>query len=134
MWVHVVCFFTSYLVALALEASRLFFRVPVRWFVMTGFAATGLTLHAIYLVHRAQTGTMPLSSWHDWYLIAAWVLAAGYLGLVASRPQTNVGLFILPVVLLATGVAWLFPVDAAFPQDRALRIWGMADGVMLLLG
>jgi hypothetical protein len=132
--IHVVCFFTSYAVALGLETSRLFFRMPVRHVVMVGFAAVGLLLQAIYLWHRAGTGTMPLSSWHDWYLIASWILAATYLGLVASRPQTNVGLFVLPLVLVLTAVAWVFPQDSSFPRDRALLMWGVAHGVMLLLG
>ena len=132
--VHVVCFFASYAVALGLEVSRLFFRMPVRLIVMLGFAAAGLVAQSIYLWHRAVTGTMPLSSWHDWYLIASWILAAAYLGLVAARPQTNVGLFLLPVVLALTAVAWGFPLDKSFPRGRALQMWGMAHGVMLLLG
>jgi hypothetical protein len=76
----------------------------------------------------------PLSSWHDWYLMAAWVLAAVYLGLTASRPQTTVGLFMLPLVLVLVGVAYLFPSDVSFPRERASVIWGMIHGVMLLAG
>ncbi len=132
--IHVVCFFTSYAVALALEVSRLFFRMPVRLAVMVGFAAMGLLLQTAYLVHHAQTGTMPLSSWHDWHLIASWILAATYVALVTSRPQTNVGLFLLPVVLILTAVGWSFPAGDAFPRDRALVMWGVAHGIMLLLG
>jgi hypothetical protein len=132
--IHVVCFFTSYAIALALEASRLFFRMPVRLVVMVGFAAMGLALHSVYLWNRASVGAMPLSSWHDWYLIASWILAASYLGLAATRPQTNVGLFLLPVVLLLTALSWFFPAENSFPRDRALRIWQMAHGLMLLVG
>jgi hypothetical protein len=132
--IHVVCFFTSYAVALGLEISRLFFRMPVRLLVMIGFAVLGLGLHSIYLWHQAAIGTMPLSSWHDWYLIASWILAATYLGLVTSRPQTNIGLFLLPVVLILTAAAWAFPPENSFTRDRALQIWGIAHGVMLLLG
>src|SRR3954452_12617206 len=132
--VHVVCFFTSYAIALALEVSRLFFRMPVRLIVMIGFAALGLVLHSAYLWHRAQTGSMPLSSWHDWYLIAAWTIALAYVGLACSRPQTNVGLFLLPVALALIGVAQAFRNEAAFPRDRALQMWGIAHGLMLLLG
>jgi hypothetical protein len=132
--IHVVCFFTSYAVALALEASRLLFRMPVRLVVMIGFAVLGLVLQSLYLWHRAAMGTMPLSSWHDWYLIASWVLAVAYLALVASRPQANVGLFVLPIVLALTAVAWLFPPNVSFPRERALQVWGLAHGVMLLLG
>src|SRR4051794_7525709 len=132
--VHVVCFFTSYAIALALEISRLFFRMPVRLVVMIGFAAMGVALQSAYLMHRAATGTMPLSSWHDWHLIASWILAVAYLGLVATRPQTNVGVFLLPVVLALTAVAWAFPPTDSFPRDRALQMWGVAHGLMLLLG
>jgi hypothetical protein len=132
--VHVVCFFTSYAIALGLEISRLFFRMPVRLVVMIGFAAMGVALQSAYLAHRAAIGTMPLSSWHDWHLIASWILAVAYLGLVATRPQTNVGLFLLPVVLVLTAVAWAFPPTESFPRERALQMWGVAHGLMLLLG
>src|SRR3954471_24024617 len=132
--IHVVCFFTSYALALALEISRLFLRMRVRLVLTLAFAGMGLVLESLYLWHRAQTGTMPLSSWHDWYLIAAWIIAASYLGLAVSRPQTNIGLFLLPVVLALIGVAHAFPDQAAFPRDRALKMWGIAHGLMLLLG
>jgi len=132
--ISVFCFFASYCVALALEVSRLFFRIPVRLIVMIGFALAGLLAHSLYLWHRAQTGTMPLSSWHDWHLIAAWIIAAAYVGMAVSRPQTNVGLFLLPVVLALIGVAQAFHDEPAFPRDRALQMWGIAHGLMLLLG
>ncbi len=132
--IHVVCFFTSYAMALALEISRLFFRMPVRLIVMILFAALGLVLHSVYLSHQAATGTMPLSSWHDWFLIASWIVAASYLALIASRPLTNVGLFLLPVVLVLTAVAWSFPPGDSFPRNRAIQTWGIAHGLMLLLG
>ena len=135
--ISVVCFAASYGVALALEASRLFFRLPVRLVVMLGFAAAGLFAHSVYLWLRASGSLAsgnPLSSWHDWYLMAAWVLAAVYLGLTASRPQTTVGLFMLPLVLVLIGVAWLFPDDVSFPRERASVIWGMVHGLMLLAG
>lgn len=135
--ISLVCFAASYAVTLALEVSRLFFRIPVRLVVMLAFAVAGLFSHTAYLWLRAQgalaTGN-PLSSWHDWYLMAAWILAAAYLGLAVSRPQTTVGLFMLPVVLALVGVAWLFPGDVSFPRDRAQQIWGLVHGVMLLLG
>lgn len=132
--VHVVCFLSCYAIALALEISRLFFRMPVRLIVMLAFAALGLALESAYLWHRAATGVTPLSSWHDWHLIASWIVASLYLGLLATRPQTSVGLFLLPVVLVLIAVAWAFPPLEMFPRDRALRLWGLAHGIMLLLG
>jgi ABC-type transport system involved in cytochrome c biogenesis permease subunit len=132
--VTVLCFFASYLVALALEVSRLFFRMPVRMVLLLGFAAAGLVAHTAYLIHRAMATQLPLSSWHDWYLIVAWLLAAAYLGLAWRRPQTNVGLFLLPVVVGLVGVAWRLPGDVLFARQSALALWGMAHGGMLLIG
>jgi hypothetical protein len=134
--ISIVCFGTSYAVALALEASRLFFRVPVRLVVLLAFAVLGLVLHGVYLWLRLQGagGGNPLSSWHDWYLLAAWFVAAFYVGLAVSRPQTTVGVFILPVVLGLVGMAAAFPKDDLFPSGRALAVWGTTHGVMLLLG
>src|SRR5205814_9328532 len=129
--VHVVCFFTSYAIALGLEISRLFFKMPVRLLVMIGFAALGLVMHTAYLWHQAATGTMPLSSWHDWFLIASWVIASAYLGLSASRPQINVGLFLLSVVLVLIAAAWVFPPNDSFDPARARDAWAMAHGIML---
>jgi hypothetical protein len=80
------------------------------------------------------TGVLPLSSWHDWFLIASWMLAGLYIGLVVSRPQTNVGVFLLPVVLALAAAAWAFPREATFPRERASMMWGMAHGISLLLG
>jgi hypothetical protein len=135
--INIVCFSASYAVALALEATRLFFRLPVRMLVIVGFVAAGLFAQTVYLWMRAaQTlpNGSPLSSWYDWYLVAAWILAATYLGLIVARPQTNVGLFLLPVVLMLIAVGYAFRQAAPFPRDRAMMMWGTAHGVMLLLG
>jgi hypothetical protein len=135
--ISILCFAASYLVALALEGSRLLFRLPVRLMVMVGFTAAGLFAHTAYLWMRAAAGTRggsPLSSWYDWYLVAAWVLAAAYLGLIVSRPRSNVGLFLLPIVLALLGVGYVFRDVAPFPRDRALQAWGVAHGLMLLGG
>jgi hypothetical protein len=117
--------------------TRLFFRLQVRLLVIFGFMAAGLFAHSVYLWLRATQvtgGANPLSSWYDWYLVAAWILAATYLGFVLARPQTNVGLFLLPVVLTLIGVGYAFRGVAPFPRDRAMMMWGMAHGTMLLLG
>src|SRR5690348_4001116 len=68
--ISIVCFSASYALALALELSRLWFRMPVRFFLLLGCTAAGLLAQTLYLVHRAEAGEMPLSSWYDWFLIA----------------------------------------------------------------
>jgi len=131
------CFVASYLVALLLEVSRLFFRMPVRLVILIGFAAAGLFAQTLYLWRHAITpdvAGLPLSTWEDWYLLAAWILAAVYLALAISKPQMPVGIFLLPAVLALLGMAYAFRDMPAFPRSQALLFWGVAHGIMLLLG
>jgi ABC-type transport system involved in cytochrome c biogenesis permease subunit len=126
--ISIVCFAASYAVALGCEASRLMFRSGVRGIVMVGFAAAGLLAHTLFLVWRGLTeSTVPLSSPFDWYLLAAWLLAAGYLWLTLANPRTPVGLFLLPVVLALTGAA-TFASDRPFLQSPAARAWARIHG------
>ena len=126
--ISVVCFAASYVVALACEASRLVFRSGVRGAAMIAFASAGLVAHTLFLVWRAANEpAVPLSSAFDWYLLAAWVLAGGYLWLTLSNPRTPVGLVVLPVVLGLIGAAELSSRDP-FPQSPATQIWGAIHG------
>jgi ABC-type transport system involved in cytochrome c biogenesis permease subunit len=126
--ISVFCFVASYAVALACEASRLVFRSGVRGAVMVGFAAAGLLAHTLFLGWRAVNATaLPLSSPFDWYLLAAWLLAAGYLYLTIINPRTPMGLFMLPVVLALVGAAQASS-RAAFPQSPATQVWGAIHG------
>lgn len=136
--ITIVCFTASYTVALAMEVTRLFFRMPVRFFLIIGFTVAGLFAHTIHLWHRAQgeltTNLPPLSNWYDWALLAAWILTALYLGWTVRRPQSPVGLFMLPVVLALIGLAYALQNAQAFQRDRALQLWGLAHGILLMLG
>lgn len=137
--VNLLCFTASYFVSLSLEGTRLFFRAPVRMLVIMGFTLAGLLAHTLYLYHQAEhelsSGTpVPLSSWYDWCLLASWVMAAAYLGLVIRRPETAVGIFLLPLVLILIGLAVLFRNTAPFPQAQAMSYWRLVHGVALLLG
>ena len=126
--ISVLCFAASYAVAPACEASRLVFRSGVRGAVMVAFAAAGLVAHTLFLAWRAvNEAALPLSSPFDWYLLAAWLLAAGYLYLTLTNPRTPVGLFMLPVVLALVGAAQVSSTEA-FPQTPATRIWGAIHG------
>ena len=126
--ISVVCFAASYLVALACEASRLVFRSGVRGAVMVAFASAGLFAHTLFLLWRAANETaVPLSSAFDWYLLAAWILAGGYLWLTIANPKTPVGLFMLPVILGLIGAAELSS-RTPFPQSPATQVWGAIHG------
>ena len=131
--ISVVCFAASYAVGLAFEATRLWFRSGVRGVTMVGFVTAGLLAHTLYLVWRAATVTaLPLSSAFDWYLLAAWLLAAGSLWMTLSNPRTPVGLFVLPVVLGLIGAAELSSREP-FPQSPATQTWGAIHGSFNLL-
>jgi len=131
--VGIVCFSTSYAVALAMEVSRLLFRSGVRGIAMLGFAGAGLLAQTAYLYHRfTQSPIHRLSSEHDWYLIAAWILVVVYLYLVYFHPRTAFGLFLLPLVLGLIAIAtWFADYEA---RESASRAWGILHGSSLLLG
>jgi hypothetical protein len=77
---------------------------------------------------------LPLSSWHDFCLLAAWVLVGAYLGLTLRKPQLAVGVFILPLVLGLIGIARLLRDSSPFSVSEATSIWRLIHGTALLLG
>ena len=131
--VQIVCFASSYAIALALEISRLFFRSAIRGILLVIFAAMGLVLHTAFLYYRAvHTSGIPLSSNQDWYLLAAWVVVVIYLYLLCFRPRTPAGLLLLPLVLGLIGTASLLA-PHPFAREPASKIWGVIHGTSLLL-
>lgn len=131
----ITCFLASYAVALVLEGSRLFFKSGVRGALMLGFAAAGLLAHTLFLGYRAyQANSSPLSSAFDWYLCAAWILAALYLYLTLSFPRAVVGLFLLPLVIAFVLAARFFADASPFPRQKAALVWGTIHGVFLMVG
>jgi hypothetical protein len=137
--ISITCFAASYAVTLVLEVSRLFFRLPIRWIVMILFAAAGLFAHTVYLstltrLELRGTDVTPLATWYDWCLVAAWVLAATYLGLAVRRPENTVGIFLLPLVLAVIGAGYAVRQLPPFARAQALSYWGVVHGIMLMLG
>jgi ABC-type uncharacterized transport system permease subunit len=128
--ISLTCFTASYAVALALEATRMWFRSAMRGALLLGFSAAGVFAHTLYLAHRAVTvdGT-PLSSEFDWYLVAAWALAALYLtmtvGQLRAPPErrTAIGLFLLPLVLGLVGAAHFLAGRDSLAREAASGIW-----------
>ena len=121
--IKISCFALAYLITFILEGSRLFFRLKVRMVLIVGFALAGFITHTLYLTHRGMTvgeGNLPLSSWYDWYLVAAWIIAASYLLVLAGRPETSVGIFLLPLTLLLIGSAYPWKDSGSFPRGQAM--------------
>ena len=138
--ISLTCFAASYAVSFVAEVTRLFFRAPVRLLVIVGFAAGGLLAHSLFLINQARTesaaglNAAPLSSWFDWCLLAAWLLAVVYLVLLLRRSDNAVGVFLLPLVLALIGVSWLLRDEPSFPRDEAIGYWRWIHGIALLLG
>jgi len=129
----IVCFASCYAAALALEILRLVLNQRIRSLPIIALSLIGLLAHTIYLAHRATTET-PLSSWYDWFLVAAWILAAAYLFLALRHRKSAFGIFLLPLVLLLAVIAATLADREPFPVNRAAAVWGAVHGILLLLG
>src|SRR5688500_12525275 len=131
--ISVTCFAASYAIAWVLEALRVRNPTRVRRAGALLFTVAGLVAHTLFLSRRAMGDSQsPMSSWYDWYLLAAWALAALHLYLAVARARQPVGLFILPCVLALVGVALATASDAPFPRAESQRIWGWVHGLLLL--
>jgi ABC-type uncharacterized transport system permease subunit len=126
------CFGASYTVALALEVVGLKFRFGWHRLVMLLFAMAGLVAHTIYLAMRVGAEASPLASPSDWFLLAAWLVAAIYVVASLWFPRSAVGLFILPLALALIGAS-LVASDQPFAGGNASRVWGLVHGTLLLL-
>lgn len=135
--VSILCFAASYLVALCLEISRLFFRVKLRTAIMVSFVAAGIVAHTIYLAREAQSdlaaGT-PLSSWYHGCLMIAWLLAVTMLVTSIRKLTSPIGLTLLPTILALVGVSQIFPKTSQLSGAAWHRMWSLSHGIALLLG
>ena len=133
--VGIICFVGSYLLALILEITRLFFRSRVRGPLLFGSIAAGLLAHTLFLYHHAvYTVGLPLSSQRDWYLVAAWGVVVFHLILAFERPKIPFGLFLLPTALSFIAIGVFLASPRPFPREPASRFWGIVHGGSLLGG
>lgn len=134
--ITVTCFAASYLVVLAIEVSRMFFRVPVRWAIMFAFGIAGLFAHGVYIILQTNMNwgeSSPLANWSAWCLVVAFLLVGVYLWLIYRQPNIQVGIFILPLSLVLIGIAVLMKETPGFESSNARTIWNSIHGGFLLL-
>jgi ABC-type uncharacterized transport system permease subunit len=131
---ELVSLFACYSAALALEASRLVLRLRLRRVVTYILTASGLVAHTMLLLDRTLASETPLSSFFDWYMLAAWVVAATYLYLAIAHTESPIGLFVLPLVLSLVAVAVFFADRNAVAESEARSIWGTVHAAFLLVG
>ena len=136
--ISITCFAASYLVAFCLELTRVFFRAPLRKYLINGVILAGFFAHTTYLVLQTQmqlAGTgLFMGSWSGWCFGAAWLLIVAYLWIRYRQPQTLSGLFVLPMVICLIGAGtWLGP-ELSFSSARARTVWNAVHGLSLLVG
>ena len=136
--VSIFCFLASYLVALGLEGVRLVRRTAISRAALIAFAAAGLVAHTAFLYFQSQRANLPplLSSTRDWMLVLAWVGVVLYLFLTSVDRDLAIGVFLLPLVLLLVGAAYLVrgAPDTAVADYEGVRAWAMLHASLLVFG
>ena len=137
--ISITCFAASYLVVLIIELLRVWMpKSTVRSTIKIGFTIAGLFAHTVFLIYHTnlsldQSGLW-LGSWFGWSLAGAWLLAAAFLWLTYQKFSSNIGLFLLPVVLGLIGWGTWIGNETQFTEDREKTIWSMVHGMSLLVG
>jgi hypothetical protein len=137
--VTLLCFFASYLLATALEATRLIRSTAVNRWAAWISAVAGFVAQTIYLVVRSRAVDLPplLASPHDWLLVLAWLTVLVYLFVSSIHKEIAVGLFLLPLIVVFVGASRFVSHDVN-PElslvRETLRWWGMAHATFLVLG
>jgi hypothetical protein len=137
--VTISCFLLSYLIALALELSRLYLKMPWRMVAIFVMAALALLTHGLYLWDRLcaqdDAGHWGLpQSLFEWGLVAGWILAAVYCFLLIRRPTNAIGPFLLPLVLGIIVAAITVRSGQPFDRTEGIGVWRYIHGGSLSLG
>lgn len=132
--INIICFAASYAVALVLEIVGLWRPLKLGRQAEITAAGIGLIAHTWYFgVRVAHQPAAPLSSQQEWFLLAAWLLAAVYVVAQIYQPRKSLGLFLLPGVLGLIGAGTLAP-SQPLAVYEAPRVWGLVHGIFLMLG
>jgi len=142
--VSVVCFLSSYLLAVGFALLRLRGQSALNRMLTLGAACAGFVAQTIYLWVRARDAALPplLVSVHDWLLVLAWVAVLIFLFVSLLDRDLPLGVFVLPVVLILVvasrflevgpdGAAGIAKSDLARESARG---WVMLHTSFLMLG
>jgi ABC-type uncharacterized transport system permease subunit len=131
--ISTICFAACYAIAFALEILGLKRRRPPHRALLIVIVLAGVIAHSLYLFREiAATAAFSFST-SEWLLWAAWLLAIVYIAALFYLPRTPTGLVLLPITLaLVAGSLWASKDPLA--AERSFYIWGMAHGILLLVG
>lgn len=134
--VSLTCFLFSYLAVLVFELLRILFRFsPRQSLVLFGMGA-GLVAHTIFLANEffGAGEDRAIHNWFQWVALGAWGLAITCTYLMARSRNANIGIFLIPMILLLIGLATFLQDSPPFATTSAVKVWGRVHGVSLLLG
>ncbi len=133
-----IAIFICYLAAFMIHSSRSLTRWEPGAASGQRFVWIAFVLHTWQLFWMARLAVAahgaPLSNWHDWCLVGAWLVAAAYLIAGSTGVQDWQGVSLLPLVVGLLAIAQIFPQEDTFASARAYRLWGLLHGCCLLLG
>jgi hypothetical protein len=142
---NATCFLLAYLLVLVLETLRFASTSESirRWVVRlsVGMFLLAWLTHTLYLVDLVSqsalhdAGIRYLKTWADWSIVAAWIIAMSYCVMLWRRSDKQIGLFLLPLILILVGLAVVFPSES--PMGRAsstVSFWRMVHSMAMLIG
>ncbi len=138
--ITITCFFASYTVVLVLELLRLLGRIPGRGLLVVVMTGIGIFTHVCYLFLRAAPEASAkgdvglLASWTDWSLLLALVLAVAFLIFYLRRPDTIIGFFFLPAVMVLIGIAVALRGMPPFSRTEAVELWLNVHAWAMMIG
>ncbi len=135
--VSVMCFFASYLLALAFEVARFYRRSTLVEVLHLAMTAAGLVAQTLYLGLRSRQTHQPplLSSLSDWLLVLAWLVVLLYLIFVLSDRTFRAGILVLPLVMALILAAWLGGGELGVREPAlASKSWLMLHVSLLVFG
>jgi hypothetical protein len=142
---NATCFLIADLLVLVIESVRFVISGESlrQWLtrVSLGMFLLAFLTHTLYLADLViqgiwyEQGFRYLKTWGDWSIAAAWVLALAYCVMLYRRSDKQIGLFLLPLILLLVALAVVFPSDSPIGKSTStVSFWRMVHSMAMLIG
>ncbi|MEL6109777.1 MAG: cytochrome c biogenesis protein CcsA [Planctomycetota bacterium] len=137
--ISVTCFFTSYLVALLLELSKVVGELRFRTAAVLGMMGIGIFTHVSFLFLRAIDVAVEddrglLASWAEWSLLLALGLAICFVVAYFRQRDTIISFFFLPLILCTILLGTQVGGWAPFTRNEAVDAWRSIHGLSMMIG
>lgn len=142
---NATCFLVAYLLVLLIEGLRLTLAQESmrRWLtnLSLGLFLLALLTHTLYLADVVIQGVLQsqglryLKTWGDWSIVAAWTIAVAYCVMLWRRSDKQIGVFLLPLILLLVALAVVFPSEGPIGRaNSTVSFWRMVHSMAMLIG